>query len=312
MTSLSPSRPVTAGAQTQVASNRLDDVAFAKKRRHPRRIAATVVVLAAVVLLLRFAITNPKFQWDVVGSYMFDSAVLRGLWQTIALTALCMTLGTILGVFVAAGQLSPVLTARWVCRAFVGVFRGVPPLVQLIFWFNIAFLVPRLEVTIPGAGTLFSTQTNTVMTPFVAAVVGLTLHEAAYMAEIIRAGIVSVDAGQVDAGKAMGFTGPQTFRRIVLPQAMRVIIPPTGSQVIGLVKGTSLVSVIGMTDLLLSVQLIYNQNYEVVPLLTVAVSWYLVVVGLLTAAQRQLERRFGQGFSAATSSRRPRIRGGNR
>jgi polar amino acid transport system permease protein len=236
-----------------------------------------------------------------VGQYLFDPAVLKGLGWRLLLTAICMALGSLLGVVVAAGQLSPIMTARMVSRAFVMVFRGVPPLVQLIFWFNIAFLVPRIGLSLPWSGPLFSVQTNSLMTPFVAAVIGLSLHEAAYMAEIIRAGILSVDAGQTDAAQAMGFTGRRTFFKIILPQAMRVIIPPTGSQVIGLLKGTSLVSVIGMTDLLLAVQLIYNRNYEVIPLLLVAVIWYLAVVTLLTAVQRRVEARFGQGFSTSRS-----------
>ncbi|WP_280399750.1 amino acid ABC transporter permease [Nocardia carnea] len=277
------------------------DIADAKRRIHPWRIATSILVVVAALLLMRFAATNPKFEWPTVAEYLFDPSVLRGLWMTLALTAICMTAGCLLGVLVAAGQLSEVTVARAVSKLFVTVFRGVPPLVQLIFWFNLAYLVPSVELSIPGIGVVFSGATNTFMTPFVAAIIGLSLHEAAYMAEIIRAGILSVDQGQTDAGKAMGFTSGRAFRRIVLPQAMRVIIPPTGSQLIGLLKGTSLVSVIGMTDLLLSVQLIYNRNYEVVPLLVVSVFWYLAVVTLLSAVQRRIEIRFGQGHANTPS-----------
>ena len=289
------------------ATDPLKDVAQARPRVHPWRIVVTTLVISATVLLVWLAATNEKFGWPVVWDYLFDPAVLKGLGWTLFLTVICMTLGSLLGVVVAAGQLSPIMTARTVSRAFVTVFRGVPPLVQLIFWFNIAFLLPRIELGLPWSEPLFSVQTNSLMTPFVAAVIGLSLHEAAYMAEIIRAGILSVDAGQTDSAKAMGFTGRRTFFKIVLPQAMRVIIPPTGSQVIGLLKGTSLVSVIGMTDLLLAVQLIYNRNYEVIPLLLVAVIWYLTVVTLLTAVQRRIEARFGQGFTVSRSAR-PTVR----
>jgi polar amino acid transport system permease protein len=214
-----------------------------------------------------------------------------------------MVLGSALGTLIAAGQLSESRTARWFCRIFVGVFRGVPPLVQLIFWFNLAYLVPRIEFGVPFASPFFSLSTNQVMTPLMAALIGLTLHEAAYMSEIIRAGIISVDRGQLDAAKAMGFTSAQAFRKVTLPQAMRVIIPPTGSQVIGLLKGTSLVSVIGMTDLLLSTQLIYNLNYKIVPLIIVSVVWYLAVVTILTAVQRKVEDKFGQGHALTSPTR---------
>jgi polar amino acid transport system permease protein len=155
--------------------------------------------------------------------------------------------------------------------------------------------LPRLSVGVPFGPTFESWNTNSVITPLTAAIVGLGLHEAAYMAEIIRAGVLAVDRGQRDAARAMGFTDPQAFVRIVLPQAMRVIIPPTGSQFISLLKGTSLVSVIAMSDLLHSVQVIYNVTYDIVPMLLVACIWYLVVVTVLSIGQRYLERHFGRG-----------------
>ncbi|WP_285251273.1 amino acid ABC transporter permease [Pseudarthrobacter sp. fls2-241-R2A-168] len=281
----------------------LDDVGAAKKRFRPVRLATTVIVLLIAVQLLVFMTTNEKFEWNVVAEYLFYPTVLMGVGVTLLLTFVGMVLGSVLGTFIAAGQLSGSRTARWFCKVFVGVFRGVPPLVQLIFWFNLAYLVPRIELGLPFASPFFSLPTNQVMTPLMAAVIGLTLHEAAYMSEIIRAGIISVDRGQLDAAKAMGFTSGQAFRKVTLPQAMRVIIPPTGSQVIGLLKGTSLVSVIGMTDLLLSTQLIYNLNYKIVPLIIVSVVWYLAVVSVLTAVQRKVEDKFGQGHALTSPTR---------
>lgn len=174
-------------------------------------------------------------------------------------------------------------------------FRGIPPLVQLIFWFNLAYLLPRISIGVPLGPSLLSWDTNEVITPFTAAVIGLSLVESAYLAEIIRAGVLGVDHGQREAARAMGFTPMQTFFRIVLPQAMRTIIPPSGSQFISVLKGTALVSVIAMSDLLHAVQVIYNRTYQIVPLLLVACIWYLVLVTLLTAGQRRLERHFARG-----------------
>jgi polar amino acid transport system permease protein len=198
-------------------------------------------------------------------------------------------------VLLAAGQNSDFWPVRLVCQGYVAIFRGIPPLVQLIFWFNLAYLLPRLSIDVPFGPTLLWWDTNSVITPLSAAVIGLSLVESAYMAEIIRAGVLGVDQGQREAASAMGFTPTQTFFRIVLPQAMRTIIPPAGSQFISVLKGTALVSVIAMNDLLHSVQVIYNQTYEIVPMLIVACFWYLTVVTLLTLGQRRLERHFARG-----------------
>lgn len=280
------------------------DVADARPRFRPWRVVVGVLLALAVVQLLVFLITNERFEWPVVAQYLFAPSVLLGLLMSLLLTALGMVFGSLLGTALAAGQLSDSGPVRWACIVFVGVFRGVPPLVQLIFWYNLAYLVPKLAVGVPFGPELFAWNTNDIITPLTAAIIGLSLHEAAYMAEIIRAGILSVDQGQRDAAKAMGFSPWRTFSRVILPQAMRVIIPPTGSQVIALLKGTSLVSVIAMGDLLHSVQVIYNRTYEVVPMLLVAVIWYLVVVTLLTLVQRRVEARFSRGLSRSTRVRR--------
>ncbi|WP_207205331.1 amino acid ABC transporter permease [Microbacterium protaetiae] len=281
------------------------DVADARRRFHPWRLVIGVVLALIVVRLALFLVTNERFEWPVVGEYLFNPSVLLGLVMSVLLTAVGMILGSLLGTVLAAGQLAAFPPVRWACVAFVGVFRAVPPLVQLIFWYNLAYLIPKLAIGVPFGPELFSWPTNDVITPLTAAVIGLSLHEAAYMAEIIRAGISSVDQGQRDASKAMGFSSSHAFSRVVLPQAMRVIIPPAGSQVIALLKGTSLVSVIAMGDLLHSVQVIYNRTYEVVPMLIVAVIWYLVVVAALTVVQRQVERRFSRGLVRTASVRKP-------
>lgn len=280
------------------------DAANARARVHPWRVVVGILLVVVVAQLVFFLATNERFEWPVVAEYVFNPSVLMGLGMSIMLTIIGMVLGSILGTGLAAGQLSEFMPLRWACIVFVGIFRGVPPLVQLIFWYNLAYLLPRLAVGVPFGPELFSWSTNDLITPLTAAIIGLSLHEAAYMAEIIRAGILSVDSGQRDASAAMGFSRWHSFTQVVLPQAMRVIIPPTGSQVIALLKGTSLVSVIAMGDLLHSVQVIYNRTYEVVPMLIVAVIWYLVVVTALTVVQRRVERRFSRGMSRTTAARR--------
>jgi polar amino acid transport system permease protein len=169
--------------------------------------------------------------------------------------------------------------------------------VQLLFWNFIAALYPKIGIGIPFGPEFFSIDANKAITPFVAAILGLGLNEGAYMSEIVRAGILSVDEGQTDAAHALGMTRLQAMRRIVLPQAMRIIIPPTGNETISMLKTSSLVSVIAYTELLYTVQLIYAQNYKQIPLLLVASLWYLLVTTLLSIGQYYLERRFGRGSS---------------
>jgi polar amino acid transport system permease protein len=264
------------------------------------------VLLVITAQLARFLINNPRFQWDVVWKYLFDPTVLKGLGTSVLLAVLAMAIGSVVGGLLAVGRLSDFGPVRWAATAYVGVFRGIPPLVQLIFWYNLAYLLPRISVGIPFGPSFASWNANDLITPLTAAVIGLSLVESAYMAEIIRAGILSVDVGQQEAAKAMGFTAGQKFFRIVLPQAMRVIIPPSGSQFISVLKGTSLVSVIAMADLLHSVQVIYNRTYEIIPLLLVACIWYLVVVTALTLLQGRLERRFSRGHTRQIPGQRRR------
>ena len=281
------------------ASGAVADVATARPRPRPGRWLVGALLLVVTVQIGWFLTHSPRLEWDVVGQYLFDPNVLAGLGMSLLLTVVGMTIGSLLGLALAAGQLAAFAPVRWASTVYVGVFRGIPPLVQLIFWYNLAYLLPRLSVGVPFGPTFGSWDTNQAITPLTAAIIGLTLHEAAYMAEIIRAGLLSVDRGQRDAARAMGFTDRQAFARVVLPQAMRFIIPPTGSQFISLLKGTSLVSVIAMSDLLHSVQVIYNVTYDIVPMLLVACAWYLAVVTILSIGQQYLERRFGRGHAVA-------------
>ena len=174
----------------------------------------------------------------------------------------------------------------------------------MIFWYNIAALYPVIALGIPlGGPTLVIGSANVLITPLAAALLGLSLNEAAYMAEIIRSGISSVEPGQLDAAKAIGMTRRTMMRRVILPQAMRIVIRPTGNQVISMLKGTSLVSVLAISDLLYAAQTIYALNYQTIPLLLVACIWYLVITTLLTAAQTRLEARYGRGFTPRKTAR---------
>ncbi len=262
--------------------------------RHPWTWAASAVVLAVVAMSAWSVATNPGFGWPVVAEYLFDRQILLGLARTLELTLAAMAVGLLLGTGLAVMRLSrnPLLaTVSW---AYIWFFRSVPTLVQLIFWYNFGALYPRIALHVPFGPTLFSADTNRLITPMLAALAGLGLAQAAYTAEVIRAGIVSVPAGQTRAALALGMGRLAIFRRIVMPQAMRVIIPPVGNEVVSMVKNTSLVSVIALAELLYTAQLIYARTYETIPLLIVASLWYLLLVSVLTAGQAVLERRYRQ------------------
>lgn len=257
--------------------------------RRTGRWAAAVAVLVLLALALSSVIRNEAFEWGVVVSYFATASVLRGLWLTLWLTAVVMVLGFALGALLAVLRLSgnPVLQA--VSWGYVWLFRSTPILVQLLFWFNIGALYPQI----------LGVSTVTLMGPVTIAVVGLTLHEAAYAAEVVRGGILSVERGQVEAAQSLGLGPWRRFRRIVLPQAMRSIVPPAGNMLIGTLKGTSIVSIIAVQDLLYSVQLVYHRTYQVIPLLLVATLWYAGVTSLLSIGQRYVERYYARGTAGA-------------
>ncbi len=266
--------------------------------RRPGRWIAAALVLLVAASLTHSAATNPRFHWDVVGEYLFSHRILSGLLTTIELTVIAMVMGIVIGVLLAVMRLSsnPLVSGgSWL---YIWFFRGTPVLVQLFFWANIATLYPEIALGIPfGGPDLLTADGNELITLFVAAVLCLGLNEGAYMAEVVRAGLLSVDEGQTEAAQALGMTRLQTMRRIVLPQAMRVIIPPTGNETISMLKTSALVSVIALTDLLYAAQLIYAVNYQVIPLLIVASLWYLLVTTILSIGQYYIERHYDQGSS---------------
>lgn len=279
-------------------STATDDVAQARPRLRWGRLAANALLAVVLLQLLVFAATQPRLEWAVVAEFITAPAVLKGLLVSVVLTAAGMAIGTLIGIGLALLKLSDWAAGRLFANGYTWLFRGTPLLIQLLAWYNLAYLVPTISIGIPFGPTLASWDTNELISPFTAALLGLALNEAAYMAEIMRAGFLAVDPGQRDAARALGFTPFKTFSRIVFPQAMRIVLPPAGSQVIGMLKGTSLVSVIAITDLLFSVQTIYNRNFKVVPLLIVAVLWYLAVFTLLSLLQHRLERHFSRGHGA--------------
>lgn len=252
---------------------------------------ATLVALIAAIIALAF---NENFKWPIVGEFLFDRNILIGISNTLLLTLCSMVAGTLLGVLLALMKLSSAKQFSLIADGYIWLFRGVPLLVQLLIWFNLAALFPSIGIGIPGTEWFIGFNANQLISPFTAALLALTLHEAAYMAEIIRSGILSIDSGQTEAAAVLGMRPGQIMRRVILPQAMRVIIPPTGNQVISMLKTTSLVSVIALNDLLYSAQIIYSANYKVIPLLLVASFWYLVIVTLLTLVQSRIERHFGR------------------
>ncbi|MDR6954788.1 polar amino acid transport system permease protein [Ancylobacter sp. 3268] len=251
------------------------------------------------LLALNSVATNPRFQWPVVGEYLFDPVVLQGFATTLWLTAAVMAVGVLLGILLALMGLSANTSLRSFSATYIWFFRGTPVLVQLIFWYNLAALYPSYSIGIPFTDTVFLQGSfNDLITPYTAALLGLGLNEGAYMAEIVRAGLESVPAGQRDATKALGLNRWQTMRLVVLPQAMRFIVPPTGNQTIGMLKGTSIVSMVALHDLLYSVQIIYSRTFQTIPLLLVACFWYLVATTLLSLVQRRIEQYYSKGYGA--------------
>lgn len=276
----------------------LTDEQLASAQLLPRKRPWTWVAAVAVALLLANAlysiVTNRGFGWPVVSEYFFSPQVMAGLFTTLMLTTISMTLALLLGIIVAvaAASRNPVLSS--VARGYIWIFRAIPLLVQIIFWYNLAALYPKLGFGVPFLPPIVEFDTNSVITAISAAIIAMSLNEGAYMAEIVRSGLNSVDSGQREAARALGMSSWDSFRRIVMPQAMRVIIPPTGNETLSMLKYTSLVSVIALPDLLYSTQLISSRTFEVIPMLLVASLWYLLVSTVLMVIQSGIERHFGK------------------
>ncbi|EWT04372.1 ABC transporter permease [Intrasporangium chromatireducens Q5-1] len=279
--------------------------------RHPGRWVAAAVLTVLLAMFVNFVATTEQLRLDLVVGYLFERSIMIGLLVTIQVTVLAMLVGVALGTVLAIMRLSDNPLLRGVAGTYVWLFRGTPILVQLLVWFFLGTVLPNLSLGVPFGPELLSVSTNTVITQFVAAILGLGLNEAAYMAEIVRAGIGSVDHGQTEAAQALSMSPALTYRRIVLPQAARVIVPPTANEVISMLKLTSLCLVIGLPELLTTAQLIYGRNFQQIPLLIVASVWYIVLTTLLTFVQNRIERRTSRGVLGA-SHRRSRFAIGGR
>ncbi|WP_068273079.1 amino acid ABC transporter permease [Aldersonia kunmingensis] len=266
--------------------------------RHPVRWIAATVVIVLVALFLYGAATNDAFAWDVYWQYLFDQRISSGAVTTIELTILSMAIAIVLGVLLAVMRLSPNPVLRSVAWVYLWIFRGTPVYVQLVFWGLFPSLYKTIDVGIPFGTQFAQFDIQSLQAPFLFAMIGLGLNEAAYMAEIVRAGVNSVGEGQMEASTALGMSWSQTMRRTVLPQAMRVIIPPTGNELISMLKTTSLVTAVPLsTELYGRARDISGVTFQPIPLLMVAATWYLAITSILMIGQYYLERYYSKGIS---------------
>ncbi|SEL91818.1 polar amino acid transport system permease protein [Rhodococcus maanshanensis] len=272
--------------------------------RRPGRWVAAVVVLGLFGLFVYGAATNEAFSWDVYGRYLFDERITKAAWVTVQLTVLAMVLGVVLGVILAVMRLSPNPVLKTFSWVYLWIFRGTPVYVQLVFWGLFPSIYKSLDLGIPFVHQFVHIELQGIEAGFLFAIIGLGLNEAAYMAEIVRAGVNSVHEGQTEASTALGMSWSQTMRRTVLPQAMRVIIPPTGNELISMLKTTSLVSAVPFSLELYGRQRdIAGVNFEPIPLLLVAATWYLVITSVLMVGQYYLERYYSKGATRTLTAR---------
>lgn len=261
-----------------------------------------IILIAIVGFLLAMVIMSRHITWSAIPQYLFDETILEGIKLTILFTVLSMLISIVAGGVLAMMRLSPNPIVSGFASLYIWFFRGTPLLVQIIFWFNIQLFIPSIDI-----GSIHF-DTNSIITAFVAALLALSLNEAAYMAEIMRGGLMAVDSGQQEAAKALGYTPTQAMLRIIFPQALRVIIPPIGNQTISMLKTTSLVSVVAAQDLLTRAQNIYAKNFLIIELLIVASIWYLVMTTVASSLQYVIERRLGRSTSDAPMAWRAALR----
>ncbi|MFG2290433.1 amino acid ABC transporter permease [Streptomyces sp. NPDC048595] len=263
--------------------------------RHHLRWVAAAAVLVLTAQFVHGLATNPVWEWDVFRAYVLSESIVAAVGVTLQLTVYATVLGFLLGTALAFMRLSHSAVLRTVAWTYIWVFRSIPMIVQLVFWFNLGALYKELGVGIPFGPVLWSVDSNSLIGTIGAALIGLSLHQAAYAAEIVRGGVLAVDGGQLEAAAALGIPRSRQIRRIVLPQAMRAILPTAGNEIIGLLKGTSVVYVMAIGELFYQVQVVYGRNGRVIPLLMVATAWYVFLTSVLSVAQYYVERRFARG-----------------
>ncbi|KUF06824.1 amino acid ABC transporter permease [Leucobacter sp. G161] len=279
------------------------------KRRHPwRMLAAIIIVVLAALFIYDSAFNRPVYNWPEVGKYLFDQRIITAIGYTLQLTVYSMVIAIVLGVLLAVMRQSPNPVVKAVSWVYLWVFRGTPVYVQLTFWGLITVVYKTITIGIPFTEAFVTLTTKDFLSYFTLAVIGLALNEAAYMAEIVRAGLLAVDKGQDEAATALGLGWWHTMTRVVLPQAMRVIIPPTGNEVISMLKTTSLVAAVPFIgELFTRSRDIAGVTYQPVPMLIVASVWYLVVTSILMVGQYYLERHFAKGVEARTDVQKPTV-----
>ncbi|MFI5957101.1 amino acid ABC transporter permease [Cryptosporangium sp. NPDC051539] len=306
----------SAGANTAPAERVRPEPIQAVPVRHPGRWVAVAVVVVLVAMFAHMLVTNPAFQWSFMLNHMFRSPIIEGVRTTLVMTVLAMIAGVLLGVVAAVLRLSPnpvLSAAAWV---YIWFFRAVPRYVLLVLFGNLGILYARFEFGLPFdhqigellgvdfSARIFGLDANTFLTGFTAGLIGLALSEGAYMAEIVRAGIQSVDPGQGEAAQALGMSRTVTMRRIILPQAMRVVVPPTGNETTAMLKDTSLLVAVPVTnELFFQLAAVGSRTFQVFPMLVAACLWYLALSSVLMVAQYFLERYFGRGFGTQTRTR---------
>lgn len=281
-----------------------DDV-VAIPLRHPWRWVSAVILVGLLSLFVYSLWASPNINHEIVNKFLFNGKVIAAAGLTVTLTVVSMLIGTILAIILAIMRLSTNPVLKLVSVGYIGFFRGTPLLLQVVFWGYLGIIYPTIDVGIPFTDMIWwSEKTSLVFTSLVAGIIALSLNEAAYAAEIVRAGILSVDSGQAEAAKSLGMGSGYTLRRIVLPQAMRVIIPPMGNEFISMLKNTSLLQVVAVMELYARTSQISSQNLAQVELLVVAGFWYLVMTTVLSFPQSYLEKKYGRGFSVATQKSR--------
>lgn len=262
--------------------------------RHWGRWVSAAIIIALLAALF-VALAQAKINWASVPDFVVYRVMLIGLVNTVLLAVIAQTVAIAVGIVIALMRRSANPVAKWFATGYIWLFRGLPVLLQILIWYNLALVIPTISIPLPFGGHLVDEPTNALISAFTAALLGLALNESAYMAEIVRAGLNSVDSGQTEAAKSIGMTPATTLRRVVLPQAMRVIIPPTGNDFIDMLKGTSIASVIGVTELLHASNNISSHNLLVMETLFAAAIWYMVVVTVAGVGQHYVERTFGGG-----------------
>ena len=263
--------------------------------RHPARWVATAVVAVLLAMVVHSLVTNPRWEWGIVGQYLTETSIVHGVLTTIELTLVTAVIGFALGTVLALMRLSRSPLLQAVSWGYTWVFRSVPLILQLLLWYILAYLYRTLDFGIPFGPSFGHVATLSLIGKFGAAVLGLGLHQAAYSAEVVRAGILSVDSGQLEAAASLGIPKRRQTTRIVLPQAMRTIVPTAVNEVIGLFKGTSIVYVLALGELFYTVTVIYGRTQRVLPMLLVAAVWYVVLTTVVTVVQYYVERHYARG-----------------